>query len=360
MTIEFADGFDHYGSGSTGRANMLLGAWAEVNTNSLPQTTIYANETHSLYGTGTDPSFGARRVLSGALTTVGVAGRFYVTSLPLQNNVLRLFEFRDAANADQVTVCLQSTGTIQAFRGDSDGGTSLGTTASPVVTAGNWFHVEAKWVASSTVSATDGTVHVRVNGTEVLAITGVDNVATSNREVSQIMFMRVVNVTNAGPIAVDDIFAWNSSGAQNNNFVGDKDALYFTVNGDGGTSAWTRNTGSNDYEAVDELEQDGDTTYLEATGIGDTEDLEVETVPSTVTGIVAVVQVNLMRKTEAGTSTVKPSLVGGSGGEDEGSTHTLTESYAYYHDVNELNPDTSTAWTATTLSAAKIRLERVS
>lgn len=352
-----ADGFDHYGTGSTGRTNMLLGVYSAIDTAWTPATTKPRNSICSM-ANASSSSTGIRRGFGSALTTVGVGCAFFYTQLPIANTTIAPMVFLDASNTEQVTLCLQSTGGLEVKRGTRTG-TSLGATTGPVISSGSWAHIEMVWVASSTISATDGTVTVYVNGTSVLAITGVDNVATSLRECSQVV-LGLIGDSTVAPSYIDDLYAWDSSGSYNNSQIGDKDVLPYYPYADTATTDWVRNTGSSDFSAVNQTAQDGDTTYLEAALVDDTEELELSAVPNTVDGIVGVVLVNCLRKTAAGASEVACNIV--EDATDVATTntaHVMTQSYAYYHDVVERNPAVGTpAWTYTTLSSARLKLKR--
>jgi hypothetical protein len=355
----FMDGFDHYGASSTGRTNMLAGVYADVDSNSSPTTTNPRNSTHS-YATPIGAAVtGLRRVFGASKTTVGCGGAFYFTNLPDTADLTVLMQFLDTDNVLQVGLVLNTDGKIAAKRGTigeiSNGSADvLGTTATTVISAGVWHHVEAKYVASETV----GTVTVWVDEVEVLAITGADTVNTLNVEASQVTFMRCADV-NVLPCYLDDIYAWDDSGSYNKSQIGDKDILPYWYTGDGATSAWVRNTGSTDYEQVDDLIQDGDTTYLQAAAASDVEELTLSGVPSTVAGIVGIALINCMRKTQAGASSVQAAAVETGGAVASGTERPMTEEYAYYSDVIERNPVSGTpAWTYTTLNTMSLRLTR--
>lgn len=357
--ILYGDGFDHYGSGSTGRSNMLLGAWAAVGTNWTPETTKPRNSIHSLKATSSDTT-GARKSFGSTKTTVGVAGAFFLTQLPASNTVVAPITLVDQANAAQITVVIQSSGALELKRGDRSTGTSITTTASQVVFAGSWAHIEMKVIAGSTTTSTDGSIVVYVNNTSAISLSAnTRTINTSNREYSGVVYGQHADNTIL-PTYMDDVYGWDTSGSYNNDIpVGDKDVLPYYMDGDEATSDWTRNTGANDYGATNQTAQDGDTTYLEATAAAQVEELSISAVPSSVDGIAAAIAVSCMRKTAAGASEVEVNIVESGGADSGNAAHVLTQSYAYYHNVVERNPvDGTTAWTYTTLSAAKLRLER--
>lgn len=361
MALLWADGFDHYGTSTTGTTNMGLAVWSAVDTY-VPATTLPRNSICSLR-TASQATTGARRSFGGQKTAVGVTGAFYWTALPASDTTCRPIVLLDQSNAAQITLNVQTSGAMRVYRGTVATGTLLYTTTTQVVYGGTWNHIEVYWVASSTISATDGTIEVWVNETKVIDLTAgsaVDNVNTSNRECSQVSF-GLVSESATLPVYIDDVVAYDNSGTYNNvGPIGDKDVLPYYYDSDDAETDWVRNAGANDYEAVDETAQDGDTTYLEAAVAGDMSKLGLAAVPSTVDDVIGVILVNVLRKTQAGASEVTCDFEESTGPTATSNTaHVLTQSYAYYHDVVERNPvDGTTAWNYTTLSAAKLKLTR--
>jgi hypothetical protein len=359
VTMLWMDGFDHYGTSSTGRTNMLSGVYADVDASGFPTTTNPRNSTHSWGSAAGALATGLRRVLGAAKTTCGAGGAFWLTNLPDTADLTILMSFLDADNVAQVSLTLETDGRLTARRGtlsqiQAGTATTLGATATSVFSAGVWHHIECKYFASETV----GTFTVKVDEVEVLAITGADTVNTLNVSASQVLFCRLSD-TNVIPAYLDDIYAWDDAGSYNNTFVGDKDILPYWYTGDGATSAWVRNTGASDYLAVDDTVQDGDATYLQAATSGDVEELTLSGVPATVAGIVAIGLVNCMRKTQAGASNVTAAAVETGGAVSSGTDRPMTEEYAYYLDVIERNPAAGTpAWTYSTLNTMSLRLTR--
>lgn len=376
MAILWADGFDHYGSSTTGMTNMLLGPWAEITTTGSghgPQDSVVRNGPYA-WKTSTDWESRLRRVLGGPRTTIGLACAFQIELLPNANDGLAIMQFNDAANGPQVTLVLQSTGILTIKLGGvltgsppRFGGTDLVSSTVPVIAAGTWHHIEMKWVSNSVdADGADGYVAVRVNEVEAAAYNG-DVCATANLECSQIHLLRRATGStgaNGYNLYVDDVYAWNDSGdGDNDDWIGDKDVLIFYPDADGSTDEWTALGGGTKFSEVIETEAapaagpDGDTSYIQAVNSGDIQELEVETLPTEVSGIIAVVLVNMMKKTEAGASNVTPGIIS-NGSTATGTAHSMTEAYAYYHDVIANNPDGAIPWTATTLGDAKIKLHR--
>lgn len=357
MSLLWCDGFDHYGI----LGNLTEGAWAQNNGNCTLVTTNPRTGTHHLRHAGNSSQAGLqRRVLGGAKTTVGLAGVFYLSSLPSTNDRFCPFVFNDAANANQVTIVIQSTGVIEAKRG-SRTGTSLGVSASPAVTAEAYQHIECMVFFSQTV----GTVEVRVNGVTVLSISGADTVATSLVECSQVVFFSSsesgLNTETTVPQAdLDDVFCYDSAGSFNNTFIGDRRVLTLFPNADTIQADWTPVGAANGYDCINDTTPDGDTTYITASvpgSPGPISEFGIENLPAGISAISAVVLVEMARKTEAGDANTQWSVVSGAS-ETAGADKPLTEVYTYRQDVFETDPASAAPFTPSEVDALLIKVER--
>ncbi len=360
MTLLWCDGFDHYGLDEN---NMLDGPWAEILVPAVDRlkvsTALPRAGTHSLEfkldGTSSANPLFIRRVLGAPLATAGIGGAFYVTSLPVVNGALGIINFRDAANASQLTVCIQSTGAIAVYRGIA-GDTLLGT-STILMTAAAFNHIEVKVTIDDDV----GAVEVRLNNVTVLDLSGVDTQATGNAETSQIAIGRLgptgAGSQNISRMYVDDVFAWDTTGSYNKDFIGDHQVITLWPNGDTGQTDWIRNTGSTDFETIDEADPDDDTTYVEADGSSQISEYDLDDLPSLVSSIAAVQPTARMKKTDAGGARVQQSLISG-GSEFNGADRNITTFYTYWPDISEVDPNTSLPWTKTALDAALYKIER--
>lgn len=354
MTLLFCDGFDHYGTDTT---NMTDGAWAEVPTTSFAlSVTNPRTGTHSLlFNTAVSPTSELRRVLGGAKTTVGLAAVIWLSELPSTNDTLRIFGFNDTTNTAQITVMLQSTGIIDVQSGSS-GGATLATSTTPVVTAEAYTHVEA----FITFDGTAGAVEVRVNGVTVLSATAINTAPTALDECSQIVITPKKGIGIPAEYFVDDVFCYDDTGSHNNTFLGDRKVLTLFPSADTAQADWSWNAGPSAVQAIDEADPDDDTTYIFANPGGSpapVSEFDIDNLPAGVSAVSAVVLVNRMRKTDAGTANVQPSIVSASS-ETAGADRVLTEAYTYYHEVIEVDPDTAAPFIPAAVDAAKIKLER--
>jgi len=353
MALLWCDGFDHYG---TSTAKMLDGVYAEVGTSASISTLnprTGANHLRINGGSGQAATF-VRRVLGGAKTTVGLGAVFYLTALPTGNNCQRIFGYADATNATQLGIVIQSTGTIEAWRGVPGSGTSLGATSSPVVVASAYQHIEAVVLFSQTV----GTVEVRVNGVTVLSVSGVDTCNTALTECSQVYIGGAANGTQTDKTHyIDDLFCYDNTSSYNNTFIGDRRVLTLFPDANTATADWTAVGAATGYECIDEASPDDDTTYITAATVGLVSQFGLQNLPGGISVINAVVMVERARKTEAGTANTQVSVVSGAS-TTAGADKALTEIYTYRQDVFQIDPASAAPFTPSEVDALQFKVAR--
>lgn len=358
MSILHIDGFDHYGTGSTGRGHMLDGAYAQVDSALSPETTNPRTGSSSLHYNGSTSFTEMRWSLPSARTTVGCGGAWYFTTLPTAAQALTLYGFNDASNVANVHIGLDSNGDIVAQLGRYRLGTSteIGRTASPPIAAGGYYHIEA-WVTI----ASSGSIEVRVNGVAVLTLSGVNTHDSANGAVGNCKQIMLFDTGNPGPITgdtyLDDFFVVDDEGADNNDFIGDNRVFTLMPNGDTPTQDWTPDTGSTGYTQIDDIPPDDDSSYIEAGDAADVSEFTLEDSPSGVAAINAVAVVGKMKKTEAGDAKVLQSIVSGSSIAD-GDEKALSEDWLYYQDIFEVDPATGAQFTPSGIDSLQTRIER--
>lgn len=353
MALLHCDGFDHYGV----IANMSEGAWAEVGgglslSSANPRTGSHAIRSGN--GTSTTASI-LRRVLGGAKTTVGIGMVTYYTNLPTVAAREKLFDFRDASNVIQVTIGLDTTGTISAWR-SSTAGTLLGTSSTPVITANAYQHVEAMVFFSQTV----GTIEVRVNGVTALSLTGLDTVQSSLVECSQVTYGGSAQGNTTSQSDVDDVFCYDNTGSFNNTFIGDRRVLTLSPTSNTVQADFVAVGAATGYECIDEVSPDGDTTYISSATVGSPGDISefgIANLPAGISAVSGVILVEMARKTEAGPANTQWSVVSGSS-ESPGTSNPLTEIYTYRQNVFETDPATAAPFTSTAVDGLLIKVER--
>lgn len=344
------DGFDHYGTGATGRTNMLRGPYASFSSNVQPQTAAARN---GLAGLQMPPNSSWRRVLPASANIVGYGVACYLASLPDANDWVRLMEFMDASNNVIGTLNVGTDGRLQFRIGNY--GTLVAESGPLTVLSSTFHHVECR-VDFNGASASS--VECRVDGSvTAFSETGI----TLGSAACSAVGGRSTS-SGAPTLWFDDLFVWEGAGGGVDDFIGDHGVDTGYASADTAVSDWTRNTGSNDFEMIDDTTPDDDATYVEATTPGDTSDYEITALPAEVSAVTAVQTVGLLRKTDAGTCDGKISLISSSAspaGVAAGTDRPIVEAYSYTHlDIHELDPATGTPWTPTSRNDAILEIER--
>lgn len=141
-----------------------------------------------------------------------------------------------------------ATKELRAF----DGTTTYG--SGHILTAATVYHFQVHVVISNTV----GVIQVKLN--DVLVIDQ-QNIDTQPGGVSQIDQFRIG--LDSGASAQDSIVVNDTTGTEDNSWPGIVRFRVGTVVGPGFyVNNWSRNTGASNWEAVDEIPPDSDTTYL--------------------------------------------------------------------------------------------------
>lgn len=350
MALLWCDGFDHYGS----VANMLNGAWAEIASTGVSlQTSNPRTGTHSMRLTANAGASNiARRVLGAPKTFVGLGMALWIPNLPPGNNEQQVFRWSDNANAVQLILFMQSTGVLELKRG---GTVSLGATASPVIVANAYQHVEA----IATFSDTVGTFECRVNGVTVLSLTGLDTCATANIECSQVNIAGSFGGSGFSSTTcyVDDLFAYDNVGSYNNTFIGDRRVLTLFPDANTATADWTAVGAASGYLCIDEATPNDDTDYITASTVGLVSQFGLQNLPAGISVVNGVVMVERARKTEAGTANTQVSIVSGAS-VAAGADKPLTEVYTYRQDVFQTDPATAAPFTPAGVDSLQFKVAR--
>jgi hypothetical protein len=355
MALLWCDGYDHYG---TTNAKLLDGVYAEIGGSVSISTINPRTGTYSLRisGGGSTAQSWVRRVLGGAKTTVGMGAAFYFTALPTGNNSQRIFGYSDTTNTYQIQIVIQSTGTIEVWRGSAGSGTSLGVTSVPVIVASAYQHIEAVIFFSQTV----GTVEVRVNGATVLSVSGVDTCATALTECSQVYIGGAASGTGIQVDQtqyIDDVYCYDNTSSYNNTFIGDRRVLTLFPDANTATADWTAVGAASGYLCINEASPNDDTNYISAATVGLVSQFGLQNLPGGISVVNAVVMVERARKTEAGSANTQVSIVSGAS-TSNGADKPLTEVYTYRQDVFQTDPATAAPFVPAAVDALQFKVAR--
>jgi hypothetical protein len=355
----WVDGFDHYGGSIAAlTAGGNYSAYGVNSTQAQISTAQKRTNTHALYihggNTSDDPAGYLRKALpGGSETQLGIGFASYLSALPANNDNIRL-DFNDFANATNWILSITTTGAIQAKRAN---GTVLGTTATPVVTAAAWHHIEVFTVMSDTV----GEIKVWVNEELVLNLTALDNVNTALAECSQIQF----EVSGVYPSAtgndwyIDDLYIYDTSGSINNAApLGDLNAYLLVPTGDTSEADWSLSTGANGYALIDESTPN-DADYIQSATAGDRSEFDLTDLPLTVNYVAGLFCHTRALKTDAGGAQLETSIMS-SGSRSTPNAKSITTAATWWHQAVETDPATGSRFTRSGVNDAKIRFDRLS
>jgi hypothetical protein len=331
---------------------MLDGIWSELTTN------VSLGEDPDPNITGNVLTFGsgrARYVYPATNDTFGIAQRVWLTNIP-DNNTNRpgIAQFRDVSNNVQVVVLVSPTGSLQVYRNTdptSGAGTLIGETSGPVMVAQSWRHIEI-W---ATRHASAGTVTIRIEGVEVLAL---ENVNTGNATYAQVAVGTSFSLQTVSIVTyVKDVVFLNGAGSQNNTFIGPCGVYRLTPNGDV-SSGWSRTSGSSDYELVNEAPPN-DSGYIYA---GDPPPapsiMTLTNLPADIIAVRGLVPTYRVQKSDGGDGSIQTSVSPNGTDWDDGADNAPSTAFSYFYDVSEVSPDTTSPWTPTEVNSAEIKLNR--
>jgi hypothetical protein len=225
-----------------------------------------------------------------------------------------------------------------------------------IIRPNKWVHIGVRFDPANNT----GECQVWVNGTQVWNDVADMTGTGQNTNCTSITFGGGFN--NTQTFTFDDIMIYDATGTNFNSFLGPKRIYTLNPDGAGATTNGTATGAASNWQAVDETGDFDTTTYVE---IGTTANLDLYTAsalpetPDSVDGVEVVAIARSAGSTpRQGRVLARENVTTGNGttvdiafGGDEG-----------YYPIRHLfatNPDTATAWTATTVNAMEIGWELV-
>lgn len=347
--LQWMDNFATYGLG--GQAFMLNGPYAEKYGSIVADPDVNAPAGSLVYNTvgqfSSGQSTSLRKVLSANETTVGVALRLWMTSLPANASQSKSIVISDGVNTTLAYIYITSTGAIQV---KNNAGTLLAASAGPVLVANAWQHIEFK----ALINAATGTVEVRVEGVAVCSAT---NVNTGAGPAAQVRIDNYADGTSAGIGGyIKDFAIWDGSGAFINDFVGTCSVYRLTVDGDS-SFPWTPSSGVTGFNLLNEAGPD-DTGYISAVTPPPAASIfTLQDLPANIVGIRGLMMFGRLRKSDAGDANIKMSMKSGAS-LAAGADRPVTTAFTYWYDFSHTDPATGAAWTKAGVNAALIQVDR--
>ncbi len=270
-----------------------------------------------------------------------VCGLAYQLPSGLPASGSNIVAFYEGANKG-VSIITNVGGTIAAYRG----AVLLGTSAMSLG-SGTWYYIELKVLTHNSA----GTVEVKVNGTTWLNLTSQDTQPGSNAYHDAARLGGVAEDTR-----YDDVYILDSSGAANNDFLGNRKVVALDPDGAGDTTAWTPSAGSNFQNVDDGDEVDEDTTYNETSTDTDQDLYTFGDLPG-VTASVDGLQITSEARVTAGSMDLSNVIKTGAT-TSPGTADTITSTaYVTTTRIEEQDPDTAAAWTPSGVNGAQFGIK---
>lgn len=196
-----------------------------------------------------------------------------------------------------------------------------------------------------------GIVTCKLNGVQVFTFTGDTTDAGEN-----VRYLRFGNFYSSGytEMYIDDIIVNDASGAVNNSWPGGAAIYALIPNGAGTTTELTPSAGAN-YECVDDIPPDDDTSYVESYVQDEIDTYAMS--PSVGAGTIGAVQWLCRAKANSAGTTEVARVLRVNGTDYVGSDIGVGESYGYAKEILESNPDDSAAWESADLDALEAGLK---
>jgi len=258
-----------------------------------------------------------------------------------------LLQFVDSDGEVMLTV-YPAAGTLNVRAGNIGDGEKLGF-ADALLSTKVWHYLEVK-VKFSTSS---GTVTVRVNEEEVLAVTSVDTAQTTSGDLRP-STIAVGGGTISQRVVIDDVYILDDLGSINNDFLGDVRVERLNPNGNGNSSQFVGSDAdsTNNYLLVDETVVDDDTTYVESSTATEKDTYDFANSAETPADIKAVSVKSWVRKTDAGSRNFVHTARSSGVEEDSGVLYPGVD-FRFMESIFETDPNTSAAWLIAAVNSAE-------
>ncbi len=232
-------------------------------------------------------------------------------------------------------------------------GTTLGV-SSTALQQDIYAYVECKITFAG---GSSGTYDVRINGVSVLSGSGV---TTNPNVAASINSLRLgYEAGDALDAMLDDFYMADAQGSTNNDFLGDVMIQPLYPAGAGATTQWTPSANAN-WQNVSEHVPDDDATYNK-TGVAAKVDLyALDQITGSAPTIFGVQWNAQIRKNDASSYVLNRAIRTGTTTFLGSALLTPNTSYANFSECLDLDPNTGTAWTKTTVNAMQAGQKLVS
>lgn len=338
MAILWMDGFDSYGNLSNVRKRYDF---------------EHLSNTYWSYSP-TGGRFGA-----GALVFANFNGYTVSKALPGVTSLTLSFAYKSGSshdNFDDAVSFGNSSGQTQLLVFESNGSVLRIKRGATILGQFNIVPEQFNWISAKiTFDNSAGSALVECNGVEVVNLSSIDTINSGDSSCLAVAF----SGHDEFNVYLDDVFICDLTGAAPfNDILPDTRIDTIKPSADGDISGFTPfGTGSNQYDRVNEIPEDGDTSYVES-GITGTKDLyQMDDVPVAVTTDAKAVNVLISGENpDGGGNQIKAKIKNGAV-EGTGSPKPLVSGYSVVDTVFTQNPDTLADWTPAEINSMQVGIE---
>lgn len=336
MVCRFVDSFDYYSSSEIARKWTFM-TDATIDADSRTGSgALRMNNTNVNVKKGFD--FQPSWVIGAAFKTSSFSG------------IQSIFQFLDETTI-QCQLRLNTDGTLEVVRRNVtsvSGGVSTFT-----LTTGTYFYIEWKMTISNSIAA-DSCI-VRVNGIERINVDAGEDIQQSANSRSNILSINGASTTIN---LWDDLYIFDQTGSENNDFIGDAFVAAQFPDGNGATSDFVGSDADSidNYLLVDENPTDDDSTYTESSTPGEIDLYTFDNL--TGSAKIKAVQINnVVRKDEIGARIIRVVTRPASTNFFGVSKAPSAVSYINEIEILEQNPETAANWTKPGFNATEFGIE---
>lgn len=218
-------------------------------------------------------------------------------------------------------------------------------TATAAFSTNAWHYIEVK----GRIHDTTGYAVIKVDGVEVLNSTGLDTRNAGTGLWDGVYFGPSIFDNQNYVIDIDDMYLVEIDGSGANDFLGEVREEALAPTGAGNSTQFTPNAGSN-WDRVDEVGPDDDTTYNASSTVGHKDTFAMANVSISPASVLGVREILRARKTDAGERFLR-SVLRIDGSEYEGSDRALSPTYQTWVNDRTLSPDSGVAFTTSEIDA---------
>jgi hypothetical protein len=354
MALRFLDSFDHY---AVADINMK---WTQ--TSAFRDTGLHGNGVRGSLRKGMRFPTNTMILEAYIKGVVGPGGQLFAIFDDGNNAV--------ESNTQQISCAVGNDGSVSVRRYGSNPATDVITTTPPdLVRGGTWYHIG--WTVL--VHLTAGAIEVRLNGATIISLTGIPTVNHISSSDPSPYWSGTIGMfelgDSANSIIFDDLVVMDDvadgisdprlpGGGGFTKFLGPVEIKVKRPSGVGTLAEWTPTPTVPNWQNVDDIESDGDTTYNAAdfTAVGASDLFAMENL-AVDEDVVAVQSLVLAKKTQEGVAAIAKLNNDGTTTR-VGPTVYQPSTYSYIHAPEPTAPDGS-LWTKAKWDAIQYGYRRI-